>query len=150
MSSNFQFSSEISGVQVVCKDGPTFTYDYVYGGGGASPDMLYDQCVQPLVAGLFKGYNACCFAYGQTGSGKTYTMGSSVFTSPGTTRGVIPRVMETIFDRVAASSDTTISVRVGFVEIFNVSTHFLTVLLACCSPFVGPYSCAGGDILCCR
>ena len=108
-------------MQVICKDGPTFTYDYVYGGGGASPDRLYDQCVQPLVAGLFKGYNACCFAYGQTGSGKTYTMGSSALTATGSARGVIPCVMESIFDRIAASSDATFTVRVGFVEIFNVS-----------------------------
>lgn len=105
---------------MVCKDGPTFTYDYVYGSGGTSPDQLYDQCVQPLVAGLFKGYNACCFAYGQTGSGKTYTMGSSAFTSDSSAQGVIPRVMDSIFDRIAAATDATFTVRVGFVEIFNV------------------------------
>lgn len=53
-----------------------FTYDHVFGEEGASPDQLYPRCVAPLVAGLFKGYNATVFAYGQTGSGKTYTMGS--------------------------------------------------------------------------
>ncbi|BDA42916.1 Kinesin-like protein KIN-4C [Coccomyxa sp. Obi] len=133
---------------VVCKDGPTFTYDYVYGGGGASPDMLYDQCVQPLVAGLFKGYNACCFAYGQTGSGKTYTMGSSVFTAPGSTRGVIPRVMESIFDRIAASSDTSFSVRVGFVEIFNEEIRDLLSpdLAAATSPSVHIREVVGGGV----
>ena len=108
--------------QVQCKEGPTFTYDHVYGGAGAAPELLYEQCVRPLVAGLFRGYNACCFAYGQTGSGKTYTMGSSAL-GPGAARGVIPCVMEDIFERVASASDAHFTVRVGFVEIFNVRTH---------------------------
>ena len=43
----------------------TFTYDHVFGGGnGADPTTLYDECVQPLVEGLFSGYNATVFAYG--------------------------------------------------------------------------------------
>ena len=42
-----------------------FTYDHVFGGNaGAPPGILYVQCVQPLVEGLFKGYNATVFAYG--------------------------------------------------------------------------------------
>lgn len=42
-----------------------FLYDHVYGWNASNPDKLYDQCVQPLVGGLFKGYNATVFAYGQ-------------------------------------------------------------------------------------
>ena len=103
-----------------CKEGPSFTYDYVYGEGATDPDLLYEQCVNPLVSGLFKGYNACCFAYGQTGSGKTYTMGSSAFSAGGSIKGVIPRVMESIFGRIAGTTDAEFTVRVGFVEIFNV------------------------------
>ena len=52
-----------------------FTYDHVFGGAGGRPlNALYTSCVQPLVGGLFRGYNATVFAYGQTGSGKTHTM----------------------------------------------------------------------------
>ena len=44
----------------------TFTYDNVYGsGGGYDAANLYPDCVQPLVDGLFKGYNATVFAYGE-------------------------------------------------------------------------------------
>ncbi len=44
----------------------TFTYDNVYGsGGGVDAVDLYPDCVQPLVEGLFKGYNATVFAYGE-------------------------------------------------------------------------------------
>lgn len=44
-----------------------FTYDNVYGsGGGDRSANLYPDCVQPLVDGLFKGYNATVFAYGES------------------------------------------------------------------------------------
>ncbi len=66
-------------------------------GEPSHPAFLYEQCVQPLVNGLFKGYNACCFAYGQTGSGKTYTMGSSTLMPGPSEQGVIPKVMQDIF-----------------------------------------------------
>jgi len=110
-------------LQVNCKDGPSFTYDQVYGGGAQPSAFLYEQCVQPLVNGLFKGYNACCFAYGQTGSGKTYTMGSSTLMPGPSEQGVIPKVMQDIFQRIAAAQDTDFIVRVGFVEIFNVRSQ---------------------------
>ena len=106
-------------MQVTC--GQPFTYDHVFGHeNGSNPGELYDRCVYPLVQGLFRGYNATVFAYGQTGSGKTYTMGSAF--SPGNpSKGVIPKVMEAIFERIATAKDTTFNVRVGFVEIHRVS-----------------------------
>ena len=61
------------------------------------------------------------FAYGQTGSGKTYTMGSA-FTPGGNTQGVIPKVMDSIFERITSSKDAEYTVRVGFVEIHKVRT----------------------------
>ena len=59
------------------------------------------------------------FSPGQTGSGKTYTMGSAF--SPGrASEGVIPKVMDSIFGRIKASTDAEHVVRVGFVEIYQV------------------------------
>ena len=117
-----------------CKDGPSFTYDQVYGGEGQPAHFLYEQCVQPLVNGLFKGYNACCFAYGQTGSGKTYTMGSStLMPGPSSEQGVIPKVMQDIFQRISAARDTDFTVRVGFVEIFNVGSRQVPLLVHPCA-----------------
>jgi kinesin family protein 4/21/27 len=49
----------------ICVGQHTFTYDNVYGsGGGDDATNLYPDCVEPLVEGLFKGYNATVFAYG--------------------------------------------------------------------------------------
>ena len=73
------------------------------------------------------------FAYGQTGSGKTYTMGSA-FTPGGNTQGVIPKVMDSIFERITCSKDAEYTVRVGFVEIHKVS--------ACCNSICKLRSCA--------
>lgn len=68
------------------------------------------------------------FAYGQTGSGKTYTMGSA-FTPGGNTQGVIPKVMDSIFQRINSSKDAEYTVRVGFVEIHKVLHLWLVALL---------------------
>lgn len=112
-------------LQVVCGTN-SFTYDSVFGGEGLPASHLYDTCVLPLVHGLFKGYNATVFAYGQTGSGKTYTMGSAF--QPGVaSNGVIPNVMNTIFNRISTTKDAEFTVRVAFVEIHKVNSN-LTVL----------------------
>ncbi|KAG6767000.1 hypothetical protein POTOM_028179 [Populus tomentosa] len=43
----------------------SFTFDHVYGNGGAESSAMFEQCVAPLVDGLFQGYNATVLAYGQ-------------------------------------------------------------------------------------
>lgn len=53
-----------------------FTFDFVFGGQPTDGELLYDQCVLPLLDGCFEGLNATVLAYGQTGSGKTFTMGT--------------------------------------------------------------------------
>ncbi|OIW04314.1 hypothetical protein TanjilG_32506 [Lupinus angustifolius] len=97
----------------------SFTYDYVYGGTGSPLSAIYDDCVLPLVDALFNGYNATVLAYGQTGSGKTYTMGTN-YTGEGSSGGIIPRVMETIFNRVQTMKQSAeFLIRVSFIEIFK-------------------------------
>ncbi len=62
----------------------------------------------PYVA-LMAPYGLVCLA-AQTGSGKTFTMGSSFSPESGHT-GVIPRVMDTVFERIAAAPDASFMVR---------------------------------------
>jgi predicted ATPase len=54
----------------------------------------------------FLGYNATVLAYGQTGSGKTYTMGGCYDFDPGTEKGVIPRVMQELFENLQSRQIT--------------------------------------------
>ncbi|XP_050213415.1 kinesin-like protein KIN-4C [Mercurialis annua] len=96
-----------------------FTYDYVYGSTGPISSSIYNDCVAPLVDALFHGYNATVLAYGQTGSGKTYTMGTN-YGGEGCNSGIIPKVMETIFQKVDSLKDSTeFLIRVSFIEIFK-------------------------------
>ena len=43
----------------------SFTFDHVYGSTGSSPSSMFEECIAPLVDGLFQGYNATVLAYGQ-------------------------------------------------------------------------------------
>ena len=130
--------------QVILGKDKSFSFDYVF--AQASPQVeIYETAVQPLLAHLFKGYNATVLAYGQTGSGKTHTMGSGyaslsvaatacLHDDPTMTTtlnhmpdfdnvGVIPRVLNDLFARIDEETSQKIgakfSVRVSFVEIYN-------------------------------
>ena len=53
------------------------------------------------------GYNGTIFAYGQTGSGKTYTiMGPRCSDGSSDQRGLLPRVLQYLFDSIDAQTGT--------------------------------------------
>ena len=53
------------------------------------------------------GYNGTIFAYGQTGSGKTYTiMGSQGSDHSSDQRGLLPRVLQYLFNSIDAQTGT--------------------------------------------
>ncbi|KAJ6678387.1 KINESIN-LIKE PROTEIN KIN-4B [Salix viminalis] len=96
----------------------SFTFDHVYGNGGAESSAMFEQCVAPLVDGLFQGYNATVLAYGQTGSGKTYTMGTGF--KDGCQTGLIPQVMDTLFNKIETlKHQTEFQLHVSFIEILK-------------------------------
>ncbi|CAN6449501.1 unnamed protein product [Victoria cruziana] len=110
----------VSGEPQVQIGNHAFTFDYVFGSKGSPADSIYDHCVAPLVDALFSGYNATVLAYGQTGSGKTYTMGTGHTDDTNSSRGITPKVMESIFQKIEAQkSSTEFLVRVSFIEIFK-------------------------------
>ena len=123
--------------QVILGKDKAFTYDSVFDMHTPQVDV-YETAVQPLLAALFKGYNATVLAYGQTGSGKTHTMGSgynslcmasSTFDRHATGAsdfdevGVIPRVLSDLFTRIddeqRADKEAKFAVKVSFVEVYN-------------------------------
>lgn len=61
----------ISGLNVILPLGQvqigshSFTFDHVYGSTGSPSSSMFEECVSPLVDGLFQGYNATVLAYGQ-------------------------------------------------------------------------------------
>ncbi|XP_059645541.1 kinesin-like protein KIN-4A isoform X2 [Cornus florida] len=96
----------------------SFTFDHVYGGGGSSSTVMFEECIGPLVDGLFQGYNGTVLAYGQTGSGKTYTMGTGF--KDGCQTGLIPQVMNALFNKIETlKHQTDIQLHVSFIEILK-------------------------------
>ncbi|TKY55686.1 Kinesin protein FRA1 [Spatholobus suberectus] len=96
----------------------SFTFDYVYGKGGSLSVDMFEECVAPLVDGLFQGYNATVLAYGQTGSGKTYTMGTGYNDNCRT--GLIPQVMGALFNKIETlKHQTEFQLHVSFIEILK-------------------------------
>ncbi|CAN4122644.1 unnamed protein product [Withania somnifera] len=94
----------------------SFTFDHVYGSTASPSTAMYQECVAPLVHGLFQGYNATVLAYGQTGSGKTYTMGTGF--KDGFQTGLIPHVMNSLFNKIETSKhQAEFQLHVSFIEI---------------------------------
>ncbi|KAF1865659.1 hypothetical protein Lal_00005036 [Lupinus albus] len=103
----------------------SFTFDHVYGSTGSPSCAMFEECVAPLVDGLFQGYNATVLAYGQTGSGKTYTMGTGI--KDGYQTGIIPQVMNVLFNKIGTSKhQTEFQLHVSFIEV-----KYLTITFRC-------------------
>ncbi|KAI4389888.1 hypothetical protein MLD38_002059 [Melastoma candidum] len=96
----------------------SFTFDHVYGSTGSPSSAIFEECIAPLVEGLFQGYNATVLAYGQTGSGKTYTMGTGF--KDGFETGIIPHVMDAIFSKIGTlKQQAEFQLQVSFIEILK-------------------------------
>ncbi|CAK9135352.1 unnamed protein product [Ilex paraguariensis] len=96
----------------------SFTFDHVYGSTGSASSAMFEECVAPLVDGLFQGYNATVLAYGQTGSGKTYTMGTGF--KDGCQTGLVPQVMDALFSQIdSLKHQTDFQLHVSFIEILK-------------------------------
>jgi len=78
---------------------------------------VYISHMMHLCTIYFLGYNATVFAYVQTGSVKSYTMGRCYEVNPGREKGVIPRVIQDLFDRLEEKPDYNFSVKVSHLEV---------------------------------
>uniref|UniRef100_UPI00398F0F6D kinesin family member 4 n=1 Tax=Pristiophorus japonicus TaxID=55135 RepID=UPI00398F0F6D len=97
-----------------------FSYDYVFD-PCAEQEEVFHIAVDPLIQGIFKGYNATVLAYGQTGSGKTYSMGGTYSSGQegDPNVGVIPRVINMLFRIIEENSDNDFTLKVSYLEIYN-------------------------------
>ncbi|GMR33816.1 hypothetical protein PMAYCL1PPCAC_04011 [Pristionchus mayeri] len=100
----------------------SFTFDHSFDSSDASSsafasqEEVFAQVGSGVLENAFSGYNACIFAYGQTGSGKSYSMMGGA-DSP----GVIPRLCNSIFQRIDTTSSEALQfkVEVSYMEIYN-------------------------------
>eukprot|EP00595_Chromulina_sp_UTEXLB2642_P002862 CAMPEP_0196764148 /NCGR_PEP_ID=MMETSP1095-20130614/5449_1 /TAXON_ID=96789 ORGANISM="Chromulina nebulosa, Strain UTEXLB2642" /NCGR_SAMPLE_ID=MMETSP1095 /ASSEMBLY_ACC=CAM_ASM_000446 /LENGTH=623 /DNA_ID=CAMNT_0042118897 /DNA_START=48 /DNA_END=1916 /DNA_ORIENTATION=- len=93
-----------------------FSFDKVFGFESTQKEVFEETAV-PLVKDVLNGYNATIFAYGQTGTGKTHTMEGNIRDSE--LKGIIPRVVEALFDGVGETDDNIeFTFIVSYVEIY--------------------------------
>ncbi|XP_053673774.1 kinesin-like protein KIF21B [Anopheles nili] len=117
--------------QVLLGSDKAFTFDYVFD-MSTTQVSVYNSCIEKLVDGALKGYNATVLAYGQTGSGKTYTMGTGFERAvPEMQEGIIPRAVRHLFEGIAQLQQNpydedgtylgavTFSVAAQFMELYN-------------------------------
>jgi len=93
----------------------TFFLDHVFR-PDAEQELVYDYTGRPLMTEILKGYNGTMFAYGQTGSGKTHTMQGDIDSER--FMGLIPRMINAIFDGIMESQETEYTIKVSYIEIY--------------------------------
>ncbi|CAN9509167.1 unnamed protein product [Ophioblennius macclurei] len=84
---------------------------------------LFESIARPVVDNVLAGYNGTIFAYGQTGSGKTFTItgGPERYDD----RGIIPRSLSYLFERLSRDSHMVSTVHISYMEIYNESGYDL-------------------------
>ena len=98
--------------------GPMFKLDDIF--KSDTPQLtVYEVVGKNIVKDIMQGYNGTIFAYGQSGSGKTFTMyGRDV--SNEETKGIIPRIIEEIFNYVENSDDNVqFEFKLSLMEIYK-------------------------------
>mmetsp|Transcript_127155 Transcript_127155/g.317552 ORF Transcript_127155/g.317552 Transcript_127155/m.317552 type:complete len:890 (-) Transcript_127155:390-3059(-) len=93
----------------------------------ASQETLMEELGNDVLENAFDGFNNCLFAYGQTGSGKTHSM----LGGEGDQRGLLPRILEGLFQRIAAQDKGSVSFqcKISYLEIYNENIRDLLVPL---------------------
>ncbi|XP_041351930.1 kinesin-like protein KIF6 [Gigantopelta aegis] len=89
----------------------------------ATQDEVFDSVGQPVIDNVLQGYNGTIFAYGQTSSGKTFTItgGAERYID----RGIIPRSLSYIFDKIEKTPELAFTVHISYLEIYNESGYDL-------------------------
>ncbi|KAJ9060783.1 hypothetical protein DSO57_1027176 [Entomophthora muscae] len=95
-----------------------YTFDSIYD-HTTSQKAFFESSIKATVDDVINGYNGTVFAYGQTGSGKTFTMMGAGGLGNEDLKGITPRIVETIFDSIYASTENIeYLVKVSYMEIY--------------------------------
>lgn len=107
-----------------------FTFDLVFlsldptARNYCSQEQVMEEVGEDVALSAVDGYNSCVFAYGQTGSGKTYTMLGGKLSLEDANRGLLSRVIESIFRHQSEIEENSVNPdqfrsTVSFFEIYN-------------------------------
>ena len=106
--------------------GSEYVYDKVFG-EDANTCEIYHELVNDIVESATRdGKNGTVFTYGQTNSGKTYTMqGDGSNATVGIIQIAAKNIFQSIREERSEGSNSEISVKVSYVEIYNESLRDL-------------------------
>jgi kinesin family member 6/9 len=99
---------ETSSISVDAEKQASFSFDRVFG-PLATQDDIFGIVGRPHVTDAMRGLNGTIFAYGQTGSGKTFTLTGGI--EDYSQRGLIPRIISSLFSQTTASEWSRSKVR---------------------------------------
>ena len=92
-----------------------FEFDRIFPPSSTQED-IYNFGVKGIIDSVLDGYNGTVLAYGQTSSGKTYTMQGEM--NNNSTQGIIPRMIEHVFDFIHSQEGTEFMIKVSMIEIY--------------------------------
>ena len=84
--------------------GPSFSFDKIFD-ISTQQESVYEAVGKGIVNDVIGGYNGTIFAYGQSGSGKTFTMYGNEDSDDQSMKGLIPRIVEDVFNYVQTTDD---------------------------------------------
>ncbi|RLN55082.1 hypothetical protein BBJ29_003210 [Phytophthora kernoviae] len=103
------------------RDGVDFQFTNIFD-PSISQERVFDEVCLDIVHSALDGYNGTILAYGQTGSGKTYTITGGEHYAD---RGIIPRVLSTIFEEFEKRPNMRYSCYISYLEIYNENVYDL-------------------------
>lgn len=92
-----------------------FSFDRIFS-PKASQEEVFDLAARPIIDSVLEGFNGTIFAYGQTSSGKTFTMMGDIRNE--VNEGIIPRMVQHIFNHISNSPEYEYIVKVSMMEIY--------------------------------
>ena len=104
----------------------TFSYDFI-ADEDSEQSLIFEKGGKVICDYVLQGYNGTIFVYGQTGAGKTYTLLGPKYTNESDEKrnyssaddGILPRVIDYLYDRISYRTEDDITIFVTFLEIYN-------------------------------
>eukprot|EP00818_Percolomonas_sp_WS_P003025 CAMPEP_0117443920 /NCGR_PEP_ID=MMETSP0759-20121206/4960_1 /TAXON_ID=63605 /ORGANISM="Percolomonas cosmopolitus, Strain WS" /LENGTH=887 /DNA_ID=CAMNT_0005235943 /DNA_START=577 /DNA_END=3240 /DNA_ORIENTATION=+ len=95
-----------------------FYFQKVLWGEEATQEVVYHELGRDLVGRMLEGFNTTLFAFGMTGSGKTHSIFGANGIPHGSQQGILPRAIQSIFDKINQDKSSQYKVFVSFLEIY--------------------------------
>lgn len=83
----------------------------------ASQELMFNLTAKEILTSALDGYSGCILCYGQTGAGKTFTMTGAQ--SDYKYRGIIPRVISSLYEEINSRYEHQIKVSISYLELYN-------------------------------